>query len=691
MSRIGLSDTLLRSTVCAVLLFAVFAVPFPAFATTIFSDSFTSGAGTLASHTPSTAGTSWTLLLNNGTLLQSYTSTPGYVAPAGNAANSGSFYTADGTYSSADYQITADVVWAAGSGDYTRTLGLRVQDSNNMYVLRFTNNTMTMYKRVAGTWTSIGSASNYSYSDNTTSPYFITTISFSAEGSTLVGKVGGVTKLTVTDSSITGIGKAGIGIGYVNVSTDDVGVGIEMDNVIVETVTSDVTAPTITSVSSDKANGSYTVGEVIDIDVTFSEAVTSTGNVTVTLETGATDRTCTFTVSSSTTGTCNYTVQSGDTTSDLTVSSISGTIADASSNAMSNFVPTTNLAANKALVIDTTAPTVQSFSPLDEAVTVSATDNLVITFTEAVDVETGNVVVYKSSDNSIVETINITSGLVTGTGTNTITINPSTTLTEGVSYYVQIATTALDDTAGNSYAGVTDTTSWNFTVAGGGSATSQTTQPPPTPSLSIESVGSDEAMVKGIIKSGSVVVQSSGLEYREKGESAVTTQSFTNVSNSFMYRIRELSCDTAYEVRVFSKNAKATAYSSWNTFTTDKCEVEVSEQEVDDIALVDTSEDSESVIPSVIPTQTPIAIVRDLQVNDVGDDVKKLQNLLIQEGVGDKAKELSRVGATGFFGRYTQDALKEFQAEYSVSPVSGYFGTITRAKIKSLGTQGVWW
>ncbi len=131
--------------------------------------------------------------------------------------------------------------------------------------------------------------------------------------------------------------------------------------------TADETAPTVTNVTSDKTNGAYTVGEVIDIDVTFSEAVTSTGNVTVTLETGATDRTCTFTVSNGTTGTCNYTVQSGDISSDLTVSSISGTIADQSANAMSNFAPATNLAANKALVIDTTSPTVSMTAPTDGA------------------------------------------------------------------------------------------------------------------------------------------------------------------------------------------------------------------------------------------------------------------------------------------------------------------------------------
>jgi photosystem II stability/assembly factor-like uncharacterized protein/IMP cyclohydrolase len=114
----------------------------------------------------------------------------------------------------------------------------------------------------------------------------------------------------------------------------------------------DTTPPTITNISSDKANGTYATGEVIDIDVTFSETVTSTGNVTITLETGTTDRTCTFTVTSSTTGTCNYTVQAGDETSDLTVSSVSGTIKDESLNSMTDFVPATNLAANKALVID---------------------------------------------------------------------------------------------------------------------------------------------------------------------------------------------------------------------------------------------------------------------------------------------------------------------------------------------------
>jgi len=78
--------------------------------------------------------------------------------------------------------------------------------------------------------------------------------------------------------------------------------------------------------------------------------------VTVTLETGATDRTCTFTITSATTGTCNYTVQAGDTSPDLTVVSIVGVIRDGATNTMVDFVPAVNLAANKAIIVDTTPP-----------------------------------------------------------------------------------------------------------------------------------------------------------------------------------------------------------------------------------------------------------------------------------------------------------------------------------------------
>ena len=199
--------------------------------------------------------------------------------------------------------------------------------------------------------------------------------------------------------------------------------------------TSDVTAPTVSNVSSDKTNGTYTIGEVIDIDVTFSEAVTSTGNVTVTLETGDTDQTCTFSISNSTTGTCNYTVQASDASTDLTVSTISGTIADQIGNAMANFVPATNLAANKALVIDTTAPTLSSASPSGELSAGTTNTTLSVTTDENAACKYGTVA--GTAFASIANTFSTT-------GTSTPTTSHSTTISglsngNSYTYYVRCA------------------------------------------------------------------------------------------------------------------------------------------------------------------------------------------------------------------------------------------------------------
>jgi hypothetical protein len=122
-----------------------------------------------------------------------------------------------------------------------------------------------------------------------------------------------------------------------------------LDNVSVTAI--DATAPIITNVSSDKADGTYTIGEVIDIDVTFSENVS--GTMALTLDSGGT---CDITVTASNTGTCDYVVSATQNSLDLTLSSATGTVSDAAGNPMSNFVPSVNLAANKALIISTPVP-----------------------------------------------------------------------------------------------------------------------------------------------------------------------------------------------------------------------------------------------------------------------------------------------------------------------------------------------
>jgi hypothetical protein len=122
---------------------------------------------------------------------------------------------------------------------------------------------------------------------------------------------------------------------------------------------------------------------------------------------------------------------------------------------------------------DTIAPTLASTVPLDGATDLLPTANLIATFSETVQKGTGNIVIKKSSDNSVVDTIDVTTAQVTIAGA-TVTIDPSVTLTATEAYYVQIDATAIKDNAGtpNFYAGISDTSTWNFTVA-----SSDTTSP----------------------------------------------------------------------------------------------------------------------------------------------------------------------------------------------------------------------
>ena len=61
----------------------------------------------------------------------------------------------------------------------------------------------------------------------------------------------------------------------------------------------------------------------------------------------------------------------------------------------------------------------------------------------------------------MVQSFDVTSD-ITGDGSTTITANPSSELESLTNYYVKIDATAFDDNAGNSYTGINDNTTWNF-------------------------------------------------------------------------------------------------------------------------------------------------------------------------------------------------------------------------------------
>ena len=116
--------------------------------------------------------------------------------------------------------------------------------------------------------------------------------------------------------------------------------------------------------------------------------------------------------------------------------------------------------------VDNNNPSLTSSSPSDNASNVTVSSDIVLTFNEAVDAESGNIDIVNTSTGETIE-IDVTGALLSGSGTTEITINPSSDLKHDTSYHVKIDSSAFDDAAGNSYAGVSSTTTFNFSTKPG--------------------------------------------------------------------------------------------------------------------------------------------------------------------------------------------------------------------------------
>jgi methionine-rich copper-binding protein CopC len=90
-------------------------------------------------------------------------------------------------------------------------------------------------------------------------------------------------------------------------------------------------------------------------------------------------------------------------------------------------------------VTDTTAPTLSSSTPTDNATNVAVTDNIALTFNESVQAGTGSILLNQTSDNTTVATISISDGAQITISGSTVTINPTSNLDSNTGYYVQIA------------------------------------------------------------------------------------------------------------------------------------------------------------------------------------------------------------------------------------------------------------
>lgn len=110
------------------------------------------------------------------------------------------------------------------------------------------------------------------------------------------------------------------------------------------------------------------------------------------------------------------------------------------------------------------SPTITNFFPTDDASNVSSYSDLTISFSEPVEIKSGNITIFNASDDSVFDTINASSSVVIGSGTDTITIYHDSHFDLSNSYYIKIDSTVFDDFSGNSFVGIDDDTTWNFTA-----------------------------------------------------------------------------------------------------------------------------------------------------------------------------------------------------------------------------------
>ncbi|MFN9222255.1 MAG: beta strand repeat-containing protein [Planctomyces sp.] len=176
---------------------------------------------------------------------------------------------------------------------------------------------------------------------------------------------------------------------------------------------------------------------------------------------------------------------------------------------------------------DSTPPAITSLSPADDSSSASISADLVITFNETIMKGTGNILVKRSSDDSTVHSIDVTSAAVTVAG-STASINPPADLQNLTGYYVQIPATAFRDASSNFFAGILDKTTWNFT-----------TVPDSTPPsvLSIDDGDADNSVTAGTLLSYTLTFSEdidsttvSSADFDNEGTSAVTFGTITETA-----------------------------------------------------------------------------------------------------------------------------------------------------------------
>lgn len=484
--------------------------------------------------------------------------------------------------------------------------------------------------------------------------------------------------------------------------------------------------PTVTGVNSTKTNGNYRVGESIPIQVTFSSSVdVSTGSLLRLRLNSSANASATYTSGSgSTTLTFTYSVLAGQDSSDLDYSTNTalslngGAISLTSNNATSATLTLPepgaagSLAANKALVIDTTAPTATVTSTLSGVVSeanASGTIILTVDFSETMASGTVNPTLAFSGD--IAGSGSLTFSTSTWASSTAYQATYSLVDANDSNYDVNVTVTLAQDLAGNTVTSTQTALIDLDTTA----PQSLTVNPPATTygevvNVILASTGSTQVRYS---LDGTTPTCSSGTAY----SSAISvTSSLT---------MKAIACDAVSNTSALSTNiytisvntggggsnsggSSGGAASSYTgtpaipatpatpgvspatpaTSAISAAQAQLTALIVQLQALIAQAKTMGISIPAGIETlvgSANLSSLGDLMSGLRSENVRSLQNFLVAQNKGIAAAALKANGTTLNFGSLTKAALAEWQASVGISPASGYFGPLTRNYLKSIG------
>ncbi len=270
----------------------------------------------------------------------------------------------------------------------------------------------------------------------------------------------------------------------------------------------DTTAPTLSS--STPADNATGVGLSSNIELTFSETVTAVAgkNIVIKKSDGTTVETISVTSAQVTFSGLTATVNPASNFDYLTgyyVLVDAGAFVDAAANGYAGISSTTAL--NFVSVADSTAPTLSSSTPADNATGVATASNISLVFSENVTAVSGKNIVIKKSDDTTVETISVTDGGRVSVSGSTVLINPTAAFMYSANYYVLVDAGAFRDSASNSFAGISSSTALNFSVVAdtATTSTSTTTIPSSTSSTIVGSATTTTVVVTALTPANSTI------------------------------------------------------------------------------------------------------------------------------------------------------------------------------------------